>query len=152
MKTYRGARDAHVEERWIFIDENAYPYRVRGEYTGNTYMTYYPEQNVLTTEETEGGVQRRFHIVTAEIKKEETTEDVTEIFHRIKWSPGAAPSVLEMILLHNMHKQTMYSIKDIRKWKLHVMDDNADEHVLDLGKEGVFVKFRGWAEYNETMR
>lgn len=144
---YEAGRNANKEERWIFLDENTYPFRVRGELNSTIQKIYYPEKYILTDDKTEGGLLRRFHVVIAEIEDDKKNKiDVTEIFHRIRWSPGAAPSLFEMILLHNMMREKYYSLKELKGYKLNILDDNADEHTVELGSEEGMEKFRGWKD------
>lgn len=138
--------DIHKEEKWIFLDPNSLPLKVRGEYTGYSYARYIPDEYRFTNEN-DGGRPRRFHVVTAEIQKpDEATVDVTEIFHRVTWSPGAEPTLFEMVLLHGLHGKTPYSTRVLKDWKLVILDDNCDEHRIELKSELAMKKFRGWRQ------
>jgi hypothetical protein len=141
--------DEHKEKKWIFVDANTHPIEVRGEYNGQYHAIYMPDKHTFRNPITEGGIPRRFHVVIVELEREGMEKkDLTELFHRVTWSPGTAPSLLEMVQLQGMYDKEIYQLSTIKKWKLSVLDDNADQHTIELRGQEAEERFRGWPNDN----
>lgn len=152
-KTVRGIRDAHSDETWIFLDPNCIPYVIKGKHwDGKTSSVYFPETHTFmkSTREIFEGRYRQFDVVTAEI--EYGNGEITccsELFHNVRWSPGAAPSLFEMFLLYTLHNDRPYTTDEIYKFTLNVMDSNGDEYKIKMDSEKVMEAFHGWDFYKE---
>lgn len=146
-KIYNAIQDVHREKLWVFLDPNTTPIQVRGNYTGDCHAIYRPDEYKFKNDTTEGGIPRRFHVVIAELERPgQTKKDMTEIFHKVTWNPGSAPSLVEMVLLQGLYEGEMYPLREIKKWKLVVLDDNAEEHTIQLDREEASERFRGWPQ------
>jgi hypothetical protein len=43
-----------------------------------------------------------------------------------------------------MYDKKIYQMDTIKRWKLSVLDDNADQHTIELSSEMAEERFRGW--------
>jgi hypothetical protein len=144
MKSFIGLQQAHQEDVWVFMDSNTNPWAIKGEWQGESDKVYTPETHTfMRSNQRQEGRLHQFHFVTAELVKGDSLEDCTEIFHEINWSTGANPSLLEVVLLHGLHKGKPYSVNKLKEYTLRIMDDNADTHDLLLDSEVCTRAFRG---------
>ena len=89
---------------------------------------------------------QRFQIVSAELQVEagQPLTDISELFHSVTWKGLAAPSLFEIIVLEGILKNRPYTLRQIQGMTLHIMDDNADTHVIPLSSEIATRRFTGW--------
>ncbi len=151
VRMFRALEAAHHDDLWVFYDPNTTPFCVKSSQMNvipDNALTYTPSQKLflLHNRIIPTPQQQRFHLVTAELEVEtgQPLVDVNEIFHSVIWKGLAAPSLVEIIVLKGVLSNRPYSLQQISGMTLHIMDENADTHVIPLSSTIATRRFAGW--------
>ena len=144
LTTLRAIEDAHKENVWVFMDRNSMPLLVKNDNLTENYnncLLFYPDTNtfLLHNRLMENGLQS-FDCVDVTLG----TENVTGFFMNLRWKQGAAPTLVECILLYGILTRLPMSKQTITTKSLTVLDSNTDEHQILLGSEQAKRRFTSW--------
>ncbi len=141
---------AQARDKWILLNQNSLPYCVKEDYDTSSYglrtRIFYPDSRTFLLHSLEGTERNRFDIVDAVLEKEgEDSVNITEFMMSILWtSPMASPSLFEVVLLSNLLTQTSEPVSKMDRWKLVIMDSDANTHTINLDSGRAKQRFVAW--------
>jgi hypothetical protein len=148
VKSIRAIEHAHKEDVFVFLTRNTHPISVKGDWSGlrdNALVFSREKKRFIRYNRIQPPNNHRFDIVSLNIDCSGSSIDISSLFHEVGWKDQAMPSLFEMVLLTMIIDNKSYSIQDIEKWHLDVMDSDANTHRISLRSEVAQRPFTGWS-------
>lgn len=145
IKTLRAIEHAHKEDVYVFLDRNTHAIVLKEDSINDTYnnmLLFNPSSNtfILHNRLTDNSIRNSFDCVDVSFN----SKNLTEFFINLRWNQGAAPSLLECLLLYGMLSKEPMSKRFIQTRTLIVLDSNAIEHRIVMDSELARTRFVSW--------
>ncbi len=144
IKTLRAIENAHKENTWVFMDRNYTPLLIKDiqiqEHYNNKLVFNESTNTLLLHNRLADNTYQSFDCVDVRVGQ----ENITSFFMNLRWKQGAAPSLIECILLYGILSHYPLSREEISTKLLTVLDSDANEHEILLGSEVAKRRFVGW--------
>ncbi len=148
IKSIRAIEHAHKENVYVFLSRNTHPISVKEDWSGlrdNAFVYSQDQKRFTRYNRIQPPNNHRFDIVSVSLDTNESSTDISPLFHEVGWKDQAAPSILEMVLLVLLQSNKSYSLQEIEEWHLEVMDSDANTHRISLKGEMAKRPFAGWS-------
>jgi hypothetical protein len=144
IKTIRGIQEAHQEDVWVFIDRNSTPLLLKDKDVTEHYnnsLLFYPKSNTfLLHNRLTDNRSSSFDCVDVSYN----SNNLTSFFMNLRWKQGAAPSLVECVMLFWILNKAPLPRSEINTIQLVVLDSDAAEHTINLGSEQGKRRFTAW--------